>query len=101
MRRPFRVFATVFASASLALLAPLSAHAASGEFLYQVNYQQQTLEDPAGGRCYNVGQANGFLQNRTDSDVRIYKEARCRGTYTIVPRGGTHILQFQSVRFAD
>ncbi len=99
MSRPFRVFATVFASAALALLAPLGAQAATGQFLYQVNYQQQSLENPKDGQCYNVGQANGFLQNRTDSDVKIYKNTRCRGTYTLVPRGGTHILQFQSMLF--
>lgn len=101
MRHRLRVLGPLALAATLTVLAPHDARAATGTFVYHAQHggAPHDLTDPVDGRCYAVGDAQGVTGNETDRPACLYDTPDCRGAASYFPAGFYGHQTFHSVAF--
>ncbi|MCX4679129.1 hypothetical protein OG413_28140 [Streptomyces sp. NBC_01433] len=96
-----RALAAAGIAAALCAGFPLSAQGAMGTFTYKTCGNVRTLSNPAGGRCYAVGNASGEVKNSANRDASLYAGRACHGDIvrTVSADDTEEVGAFASVQF--
>ncbi|WP_086821972.1 hypothetical protein [Allokutzneria sp. NRRL B-24872] len=104
MTRSLTVLAAAGAAAALSLLAPLTAQAATGQFVVlTATGQSYAIQNPPAFKCFSLAWEGVGANNRTNATALVYSNAQCSGFATTVPPGSSTLVPngYQSVKFSS